>query len=72
MLRSAIFLCANIAPFLYILLFGRHLPWWVYGVIALLIGQGIFFLVRKLHGKPASATVGAETGDERPNDEQPS
>ncbi len=73
MLWSAIFLCANIAPFLYVLLFGRNLPWWVYAVIALLIGQGLFSLVRKLHGKPAaSATVGAETGDERPNNEQPS
>ncbi len=54
MLWSFIFLCANIAPFLYVLLFGRNLPWWVYGIIALLIGQGVYFLVRKLRQKPAA------------------
>ena len=45
---SAVFLCATVAPFVYVLVFGRNLPWWVYGIIALLIGQGAFFLVRKL------------------------
>ena len=54
MLWSAIFLCANVGPFLYVLFFGRNLPWWVYGVIALLIGQGVFSLVWKLRGKPAT------------------
>lgn len=73
MLWSAIFLCANVAPFLYVLLFGRNLPWWVYGIIALLIGQGVSYLVRKLRGKPAaSATIGASTGEVRPNNEQSS
>ncbi len=52
MLWSAVFLCANVAPFVYVLLFGRNLPWWVYAVIALLIGQGVFSLVTKLRGKP--------------------
>ena len=28
MLWSAIFLCANVAPLLYVLVFGRNLPWW--------------------------------------------
>jgi hypothetical protein len=45
---STVFLCATIAPFIYVLLFGRNLPWWVYGIIALIIGQGIFSLIRKL------------------------
>ena len=45
---STVFLCAIVAPFIYVLLFGRNLPWWIYGIIALLIGQGIFALVRKL------------------------
>ncbi len=58
MLWSAIFLCSNVAPFLYVLLFGRNLPWWVYGIIALLIGQGVFSLVRKLRGKPAAGAKG--------------
>jgi hypothetical protein len=48
LLWSAIFLCANVAPFLYVLLFGRNIPWWVYGIIAILIGQGVFSLVMKL------------------------
>ncbi len=52
MLWSAVFLCANVSPFLYVLLFGRNLPWWVYGLIALLVGQGVFSLVIKLRSKP--------------------
>jgi hypothetical protein len=62
MLWSAVFLCANVAPFLYVLLFGRNLPWWVYGVIALLIGQGVFSLAIKLRKKPAVLPVEAEWG----------
>jgi len=53
MVWSAVFLAATVAPFLYVLFFGRNLPWWVYGIIALLIGQGVFSLVTKLRGKPA-------------------
>jgi hypothetical protein len=33
-----------------VLFFGRNLPWWVYGIIALLIGQGVFSLATKLRG----------------------
>jgi hypothetical protein len=53
MVWSAVFLAATAAPFLYVLFFGRNLPWWVYAVIALLIGQGIYSLVRRLTKKPA-------------------
>jgi hypothetical protein len=52
MLWSAVFLCATVAPFLYVLFFGRNLPWWVYAIIALLIGQGVVSLVRKLRRVP--------------------
>ena len=45
---STVFLCALAVPYGYVLVFGRNLPWWVYGVIALLIGQGIYSLIRKL------------------------
>lgn len=45
---STVLLCTTVAPFIYVLFFGRNLPWWVYGIIALLIGQGIFSLIRKL------------------------
>jgi len=58
MLWSAIFLCSNVAPFVYVLLFGHNLPWWVYGIIALLIGQGVFSLVTRLRGKSAAGTKG--------------
>ncbi|HTP58439.1 MAG TPA: hypothetical protein VMM82_05935 [Spirochaetia bacterium] len=53
MIWSAIFLAATAAPFLYVLFFGKNLPWWVYLIIALLIGQGVFSLVRRLTRKPA-------------------
>lgn len=53
-LWSGIFLCAVSAPFIYVLLFGRNLPWWVYGIIFLLLGQGVFSLIRKLRGRPAT------------------
>ena len=53
MLWSAIFLCSNVAHFLYVLLCGRNIPWWVYGIIALLIGQGVLSLVMKLRGSSA-------------------
>jgi len=62
MVWSAVFLAATVAPFLYVLLFGRNLPWWVYGIIALLIGQGVFSLVMKLRGKPAAGAK-ARTSD---------
>jgi hypothetical protein len=58
MLWSAIFLCVNMAPFLYVLFFGRNLPWWVYGGIALLVGQGVLSLVMKLRKMPAVGAKG--------------
>jgi hypothetical protein len=56
MLWAAIFLCANIAPFIYVIFFGRNIPWWVYGIIALLIGLGILSLIMKLRKIPAAGT----------------
>jgi hypothetical protein len=58
MLWSAIFLCSNVAPFVYVIFFGRNIPWWVYGIIAILIGQGVLSLVMKLRGKPAAGAKG--------------
>jgi hypothetical protein len=48
---SMVFLGSTAAPFLYVLAFGRNMPWWVYVVIALLIGQGVYSLVRRLTKK---------------------
>jgi len=57
-LWSTVFLCAVVAPFVYVLFFGRNLPWWVYGIIALLIGQGVLSLAMKLRRKSASGAKG--------------
>jgi hypothetical protein len=56
MLWSALFLCANIAPFLYVLIFGRNIPWWVYGIIAIVTGQGVLYLIMKLRKKPVNGS----------------
>lgn len=47
-LWSAVFLGATAAPYLYVLVFGRNLPIWVYGILVLLIGQGAWSLVKRL------------------------
>ena len=45
---SMVFLASTAAPFVYVLLFGRNLPWWVYVVIGLLVAQAVYSLVRRL------------------------
>lgn len=57
MLWSGIFLFVTVAPFLYVLIFGRNIPWWVYVIIAILIGQGVLSLVMKLRKKPADDVI---------------
>jgi hypothetical protein len=59
LLWSTVFLGSTAAPFLYVLLFGRNLPWWVYVLIGLLIGQGVYSLIRRLR-KKGPAAVGGE------------
>lgn len=51
-LWSMLFLLSTAAPYLYVLVAGRNLPWWVYIIIALLLGQGVYSLVRRLRRKP--------------------
>ncbi len=51
-LWSMIFLLSTAAPYLYVLLAGRNLPWWVYIIIGLLLAQGIWSLVRRLRKRP--------------------
>lgn len=53
---SAVFLGATAAPYLYVLVFGRNLPAWVYGILALLIGQGAWSLAKRLR-KPEKGVV---------------
>jgi hypothetical protein len=52
MLWSAVFLAATVAPFVYVMAFGHNIPWWVYAVIAALIGEGVWSLVTKLRRPP--------------------
>ena len=60
MLWSAIFLGSNIAPFVYVFLFGHSLPWWVYAGIAVLVGQGVLTLALRLRKSRTGRTL---TGD---------
>lgn len=47
---SAVFLVSTATPYLYVMIFGKNLPIWVYGILALLIGQGVISLIKKLRG----------------------
>jgi hypothetical protein len=71
MVWSAVFLASTAAPFLYVLFFGRNLPWWVYGVIALLIGQGVYSLIRRLTKKPVADAAGPPTASPPDQDHTP-
>ena len=49
-LWSSVFLAATATPYLYVLLFGRNLPWYVYLILAALLAQGVYSLVKKIRG----------------------
>jgi hypothetical protein len=51
-LWSMIFLFSAAAPYLYVLIAGRNLPWWVYIIVGLLLAQVVWSLFRRLRGKP--------------------
>ncbi len=48
---STVFLVTTVLPYLYVLLFGHNLPWYVYLILAVLIGHSGWSLYRKLKGK---------------------
>lgn len=48
MLWGTVFLAATVAPFVYVMLFGRNLPWWVYAIIAALVVEGGATLMRRM------------------------
>jgi hypothetical protein len=60
MLWSTICLVTTVDPFLYVLIFGRNMPWWIYIIIGVLVAQGVFTLVRRLVKKPAAEKPAAE------------
>ena len=47
-LWATVFLVSTSTPYLYVMIFGRNLPVWVYGVLALLVAQGVYSLVRRI------------------------
>ena len=55
-LWATLFLAAVVVPYVYVLFWGRALPWYVYGAMALLVAQGAWTLVKKLRkrGEPPS------------------
>jgi hypothetical protein len=57
-LWSTIFLLSTAAPYLYVLVAGRNLPWWVYIIIGLLLGQAVWSFIRRLRKKSPSGTKG--------------
>ncbi len=57
-LWSAVFLGSTVAPFLYVLVFGHNIPWWVYALIVVLVGQGVLTLVQKLRKQSDTGPLG--------------
>jgi len=58
-LWSTLFLASVVVPYVYVLFWGRNLPWYVYAAMALLVGQGVWTLVKKLRGRGKSGPGGA-------------
>jgi hypothetical protein len=50
-LWATLFLAAVVVPYVYVLFWGHNLPWYVYVAMGLLVGQGVWTLVRKLRQK---------------------
>jgi len=45
---GTIFLVLTVIPYIYILFWGRNLPWYIYVIIVFLVLNGVYSLVRKL------------------------
>ena len=52
LLWSTVFLASCVAPFLYVMIFGRNIPWWVYIIIVILIGQSVYSIINRIKKKP--------------------
>lgn len=44
---GAVFLAATALPYLYVMVFGRNLPWYIYLVLGALLAQGLWSLLRR-------------------------
>ncbi len=49
---STVFLASFVAPYIYVILFGKNIPWWVYLIIAVIVAQSIYSMINRL-GKNA-------------------
>ena len=67
---SLLFLAATVIPYLYVLVFGRNLPWWVYGVLAVAVGMSVQQLAGKLRAG-RSRTPPDQPSPEKPSPEKP-
>ena len=50
-LWATLFLAAVVVPYVYVLFWGHNLPWYIYVAMGLLVGQGVWTLVRKLRAR---------------------
>jgi len=62
-LWSTVFLVSTVLPYLYVLFFGRNLPWYVYLILGALIAHSGWSLYRKLKGKKAKAPGGEKEAE---------
>jgi hypothetical protein len=45
---GTMFLLASVIPYVYVLIWGENLPWFIYAFIAVLIGKGVLDLIKKM------------------------
>lgn len=67
MLWSTVFLAATVVPYVYVLLFGHGMPWWIYLVLVALLLQGVISLISRLrrgHSEADSVSSGNIEADE--------
>ena len=59
-LWSMVFLLSTILPYLYVLVFGHGMPWWVYLIVAALMAQGAYTVVLRRKDKDETGTKGTK------------
>lgn len=62
-LWSTVFLVSTVLPYLYVLFFGRNLPWYVYLILGALIAHSGWSLYKKLKGKKTKAPAGEKEAE---------
>ncbi len=45
---GTMFLLTSVIPYVYVLIWGENLPWFIYAFIAVLIGKGVLDLIKKM------------------------